>query len=54
MTPIKAIVVVGTAIYTEDWAGLRELQCVGASPEKAEWVAAGLSKYHKVDVFKIE
>lgn len=48
MTPIVKFVVRGYDIFTVDSAGIEELQGVGDTPEKAEWIAQGLAWAHNV------
>lgn len=48
MTPIKHILVLGTGIFTVDWADKAEFQANAESEEKAQWVGWSLAKAHGV------
>jgi hypothetical protein len=48
MTPIKLLLLVGTSIYTVDYAGRTSLVSVSPSTGVAQWVLNGLAEYHHV------
>lgn len=50
MTPIKLILLAGTAVHTVDHADQARLIAVAPTPTDAEWLANSLAMAHEVDV----
>lgn len=48
MTPIKRVILDGTAVYYEDWAAYCTLVAVCPSEEQANSLAVILMNYHQV------
>lgn len=51
MTPIKYLLLMGTALYTVDHADQTMLMCVSPNEGTANWVGNSLSAFHGVPVF---
>lgn len=47
MTPIKCFRIKGLQVFTEDFAGLRELVCICPNEQMRDWLVAALVHFHK-------
>lgn len=47
MTPIRCFRVKNLEIYTEDWAGIRELVATCPDEGKRDWLLSNLVAYHQ-------
>lgn len=53
MTPLKRLILDGTAIVTQDYADQTEIVCVANGPDQARWLLDALVKQHKVEVVEV-
>jgi hypothetical protein len=53
-TPISVIVVDQFSVFTEDWAGNKELQATCPSTDQAQWVGWSLARAHATSLRLIE
>lgn len=50
MTPLKSLILHGTAIYARDHADNVELKAIALNEDDAAWLAGSLAAFHKVEI----
>lgn len=54
MTPLKALIVDGLDVYTEDFTNIRTLCFTAANEDQLEWIVLSLCSWHKVVAYNVD